>query len=210
MSKKISTCMCRLQNIAMRDLPRKCDYRTDTDAGQSDPYVPLCFAGDIIKEMAKICFNTLKIIVVKYGEIWFPWRNMVLLYSENCNNFSRLVSSPLSHKSQCNFYLFQPLKIVWLVDVHALELLVVRHRFVHKLADKAAELLLAVTDRYVRSPDDQLWSRVKVRRDFWCHPGRLLQNLYNIFSYKVHKIFVFILEVVGSYKILIYIFLQNS
>ena len=29
-------------------LPRKCDYRTDrwTDAGQSDPYVPLCFAGD--------------------------------------------------------------------------------------------------------------------------------------------------------------------
>ena len=37
--------MCRL---------RKCDYRTDrhthtdgrTDAGQSEPYVPLCFAGD--------------------------------------------------------------------------------------------------------------------------------------------------------------------
>ena len=29
-------------------LPRKCDYRTNiqTDAGQSDPYVPLCFAGD--------------------------------------------------------------------------------------------------------------------------------------------------------------------
>ena len=29
-------------------LPRKCDYRTDgqTDTGQSDPYVPLCFAGD--------------------------------------------------------------------------------------------------------------------------------------------------------------------
>ena len=25
-------------------LPRKCDYRADT--GQSDPYVPLCFAGD--------------------------------------------------------------------------------------------------------------------------------------------------------------------
>ena len=31
-----------------------------------------------IKEMAKIFFSTLKIIVVKYGEIWFPWRNMVL------------------------------------------------------------------------------------------------------------------------------------
>ena len=45
-----------LQNIAMRDYQlRKCDYQesvttgqTDgqTDAGQSDPYVPLCFAGD--------------------------------------------------------------------------------------------------------------------------------------------------------------------
>ena len=38
-------------------LPRKCDYQTDrhihkygqTDAGQSDPYVPLCFAGDTKK-----------------------------------------------------------------------------------------------------------------------------------------------------------------
>ena len=29
-------------------LPRKCDYRTDrrTDTGHSDPYMPLCFAGD--------------------------------------------------------------------------------------------------------------------------------------------------------------------
>ena len=44
--------MRRLRNIAM------CDYQesvttgqTDgqTDAGQSDPYVPLCFAGDIIR-----------------------------------------------------------------------------------------------------------------------------------------------------------------
>ena len=37
-------------------LPRKRDFRTDTqtdgqtDAGQSDPYVPLCFAGDTIKK----------------------------------------------------------------------------------------------------------------------------------------------------------------
>ena len=36
-----------------------------------------------IKEMAKICFNMLEIIVVKYGEIWFPWWNMVLC-STNC------------------------------------------------------------------------------------------------------------------------------
>ena len=45
--------MCRLQNIVMRDYQEsgttgQTDGRTDrqTDAGQSDPYVPLCFAGD--------------------------------------------------------------------------------------------------------------------------------------------------------------------
>ena len=48
--------MCRLAKHSYARLPRKCDYRTDrqtdgrtdrqTDAGQSDPYVPLCFAGD--------------------------------------------------------------------------------------------------------------------------------------------------------------------
>ena len=47
--------MCRLQNIAMRDYPKTViigqthtltDRQTDeqTDAGQSDFYVPLCFA----------------------------------------------------------------------------------------------------------------------------------------------------------------------
>ena len=49
--------MCRLRNIAMRDYQEslstgqthgRTDSRTDgqTDAGQSDPYNPLCFAGD--------------------------------------------------------------------------------------------------------------------------------------------------------------------
>ena len=45
--------MCRLRNIAMRDYQEsvttgQTDRQTDgqTDAGQSDPYVPLCFAGD--------------------------------------------------------------------------------------------------------------------------------------------------------------------
>ena len=44
--------MCRLRNIAICDFQKKCDYRTDgqTDAGQSDPYVPLCFAGDTKSE----------------------------------------------------------------------------------------------------------------------------------------------------------------
>ena len=45
--------MCRLRNIAMRDYQEsvttgQTDRQTDrqTDAGQSEPYVPLCFAGD--------------------------------------------------------------------------------------------------------------------------------------------------------------------
>ena len=45
--------MCRLRNIAMLDYQEsvttgQTDTWTDgqTDDGQSDPYVPLCFAGD--------------------------------------------------------------------------------------------------------------------------------------------------------------------
>ena len=41
--------MCRLRNIAMRDyqeIVSSIQTDTQTDAGQSDPYVPLCFAGD--------------------------------------------------------------------------------------------------------------------------------------------------------------------
>ena len=41
--------MCRLRNIAMHDYQESVTTgQTDgqTDAGQSDPYVPLCFAGD--------------------------------------------------------------------------------------------------------------------------------------------------------------------
>ena len=37
--------MCRLRNIAMRDYQESVTTR-QTDAGQSDTYVPLCFAGD--------------------------------------------------------------------------------------------------------------------------------------------------------------------
>ena len=54
--------MCRLQNIAMPDYHesvtiRQTDTLTDrqtdgqTDTRQSDPYVPLCFAGDTIKHL---------------------------------------------------------------------------------------------------------------------------------------------------------------
>ena len=44
--------MCRLQNIAMRDYQESVNTGqtvTQTDAGHSDPYVPLCFAGDTKK-----------------------------------------------------------------------------------------------------------------------------------------------------------------
>ena len=39
--------MCPLRNIAMRDYQESVTTG-QTDAGQSDPYVLLCFAGDTI------------------------------------------------------------------------------------------------------------------------------------------------------------------
>ena len=62
-------------------LTRKCDYRTDgqtdgrmdgqTNAGQSDPFVPLCFAGDTIMMSRKVVFFNDFIInfQVKYFQI---------------------------------------------------------------------------------------------------------------------------------------------
>ena len=41
--------MCRLRNIAMRDYQESVttgQTDTQTDVGQNDPYVPLCFEGD--------------------------------------------------------------------------------------------------------------------------------------------------------------------
>ena len=60
--------MCRLRNIVMRDYQesettgqihtdRQSDRQTpygQTDAGQSDPYVPLCFAGDTKRTVIQI------------------------------------------------------------------------------------------------------------------------------------------------------------
>ena len=61
-------------------LPRKCDYRTDrhthtqTDAGQSDPYVPLCFAGDTINGYMYLGHLVTEImeqnIVIKQTDMW--------------------------------------------------------------------------------------------------------------------------------------------
>ena len=41
--------MCRLRNVAMRDYQESVTTGQrdgQTDAGQNDPYMPLCFAGD--------------------------------------------------------------------------------------------------------------------------------------------------------------------
>ena len=52
--------MCRLRNIAMRDYQESVTTRQthtqdgQTDAGQSDPYVPLCFAGDTKRSRMQI------------------------------------------------------------------------------------------------------------------------------------------------------------
>ena len=57
-------------------LTRKCDYRTDgqtdgrmdgqTDAGQSDPFVPLRFAGDTIMMSRKVgFFLTISLLIFK-------------------------------------------------------------------------------------------------------------------------------------------------
>ena len=43
--------MCRLRNIAMRDYQESVTTG-QTDAGQSDPYVPLCFSGDTKMKVA--------------------------------------------------------------------------------------------------------------------------------------------------------------
>ena len=52
--------MCCLRNIAMRDYQESVTTgQTDgqTDAGQSDPYVPLCFAGDTKRVVLCRCLD---------------------------------------------------------------------------------------------------------------------------------------------------------
>ena len=64
-------------------LPRKSDYQesvttgqTDgqTDAGQSDPYVPLCFAGDTKTESMKMvaAFRGMDVSPAKHSYVWLP------------------------------------------------------------------------------------------------------------------------------------------
>ena len=104
--------MCRLRNIAM------CDYQesvttgqtqkgvqTDgqTDAGQSDPYVPLCFAGDTITETAdKSVFNTFVCLLWKVGD-WYKSRSRTffLIVDPGRDFFSNEFGSVIRTQSQC-------------------------------------------------------------------------------------------------------------
>ena len=67
--------MCRLRNIAMRDYQESVTTgQTDThkhtdrqtDTGQSDPYVPLCFAGDTKTRCPRILFRGPKLEIKLY------------------------------------------------------------------------------------------------------------------------------------------------
>ena len=58
--------MCLLRNVAMRDYQdsvttRQTDVWTDgqTDTGQSDPYVLLCFTGNTKKTLITVCSSKL-------------------------------------------------------------------------------------------------------------------------------------------------------
>ena len=52
---RLTTCICGRRNISMRDYQESVNIG-QTDAGQSDAYLPLCFAGDT-KMKAKSCLH---------------------------------------------------------------------------------------------------------------------------------------------------------
>ena len=75
--------MCRLGNIAVRDYQESVTTRqthgrthrrtdTKTDAGQSDPYVPLCFAGNTIKTARCVCKTPMPPVATVYRENLTP------------------------------------------------------------------------------------------------------------------------------------------
>ena len=80
-------------------LPRKCDYRTDgrTDAGQSDPYVPLCFEGDTTR-LTYACHKHLSI-----NKIWlsFFFYRKPFIVIDTIPILTRLIS--------CDIYFFASL-----------------------------------------------------------------------------------------------------
>ena len=60
--------MCHLRNITMRDYQESLTTG-QTDAGQSDPYVPLCFAGNTITVYSSMTICTQVLIFKLLGKI---------------------------------------------------------------------------------------------------------------------------------------------
>ena len=81
-------------------LPRKCDYWTDTqtdgqtDAGQKDPYVLLCFAGDTKScDIPHLFFTSLQPLLLLspflflcffFGKLFFNFFLVLLIYNKRC------------------------------------------------------------------------------------------------------------------------------
>ena len=71
--------MCHLWNIGMRDYQESVTIRQtqgQTDAGQSDPFVPLCFAGDTKRVQVRSAF----------AHVWKK------LYLEHCSLLTKIAS----------------------------------------------------------------------------------------------------------------------
>ena len=112
--------MCRLRNIAMRDYQesvttgqthRRMDERTDreTNAVQSDPYVPICFTSDTktfifvtccLRYYIIICWLVSKEIVIG-GKAWI---NEIKKYLRLADLFNINLKKIRSKQKLCNFY----------------------------------------------------------------------------------------------------------
>ena len=78
--------MYHLRNIAMCDYQIDRHTHTQTDAGQSDPYVPLCFAGDTIKSQLPRCQKS----VFRYQQVCHLWTWWAIEFIKMCwNNVHR-------------------------------------------------------------------------------------------------------------------------
>ena len=102
------------------DLPEKCDYQENvttgqTDAGQSDPYVPLCFAGNIkflAKEQRNSIWNCPTVTSNACKITWFTVESLVPLDAD--------VESEVSYILSCTQFCKFPICLFILYDVRKL------------------------------------------------------------------------------------------
>ena len=87
--------MCRLRNTAMRDYQESAttgQTDTQTDAGQSDPYVPLCFTGDTKIHAQLPCISAITTDYLDFAS----YENLPFtLLTKVLGSFSSELSSPL-------------------------------------------------------------------------------------------------------------------